>query len=105
MGDSAEFEQLTHDKTTGTGQDLDLILDIPVTLSVEMGQTKISIRELLKINQGSVVELNKKAGESFDIKVNGMLVAHGEVVVVGTDTLGIRVTDVISTAERIEKLR
>jgi len=83
---------------------LDVILDIPVTLSLEVGKSKISIRDLLKLNQGSVVELDRLAGEPLDVLVNGTLVAHGEVVV-ANDKYGIRLTDVISAAERIQKLR
>ena len=83
---------------------LDVILDIPVTLSLEVGKSKISIRDLLKLNQGSVVELDRLAGEPLDVLVNGTLVAHGEVVVTN-DKYGIRLTDVISAAERIQKLR
>lgn len=83
---------------------LDVILDIPVTLSMEVGRTQISIRNLLQLNQGSVVELDRLAGESLDVMVNGTLIAHGEVVVVN-DKFGIRLTDVISQTERIKKLR
>ena len=83
---------------------LDVILDIPVNLSLEVGKSKISIRELLKLNQGSVVELDRLAGEPLDVLVNGTLVAHGEVVVTN-DKYGIRLTDVISAAERIKKLK
>ncbi|HEY5602714.1 MAG TPA: flagellar motor switch protein FliN [Gammaproteobacteria bacterium] len=83
---------------------LDVILDIPVTLSLEVGKSKISIRELLKLNQGSVVELDRLAGEPLDVLVNGTLIAHAEVVVTN-DKYGIRLTDVISAAERIQKLK
>ncbi|RMG27744.1 MAG: flagellar motor switch protein FliN [Gammaproteobacteria bacterium] len=83
---------------------LDLILDIPVTISMEIGRTRISIRNLLQLNQGSVVELDRLAGEPMDVLVNGTLVAHGEVVVVN-EKFGIRLTDVISPAERVKKLR
>lgn len=83
---------------------LDLILDIPVTISVEIGNTKINIRDLLQLNQGSVIKLERMAGEPLDIKVNGTLIAHGEVVVVN-DKYGIRLTDVISPTERVKKLR
>lgn len=90
----------------GEGQEvnLDAIVDIPVTLSVEIGQAKISIRNLLQLNQGSVVELDRLAGEPLDVLVNGTLVAHGEVVVVN-DKFGIRLTDVVSARERLRKLR
>ena len=83
---------------------LDVVLDIPVTLSMEVGRSRISIRNLLQLNQGSVVELERATGEPLDVFVNGTLVAHGEVVVVN-DKFGIRLTDVISPAERIRKLK
>jgi len=83
---------------------LDVILDIPVNISMEIGASKISIRNLLKLNQGSVVELDRLAGEPLDVLVNGTLIAHGEVVVVN-EKYGIRLTDVISAAERIQKLK
>lgn len=85
------------------GPNLDVILDIPVTISMEVGNTDITIRNLLQLNQGSVVELDRLAGEPLDVKVNGTLIAHGEVVVVN-EKFGIRLTDVISQAERIKKL-
>ncbi|RKF19488.1 flagellar motor switch protein FliN [Alginatibacterium sediminis] len=83
---------------------LDAILDIPVTISMEVGRSQISIRNLLQLNQGSVVELDRVAGEPLDVLVNGTLIAHGEVVVVN-DKFGIRLTDVISQTERIKKLK
>jgi flagellar motor switch protein FliN/FliY len=83
---------------------LDVILDIPVTMSMEIGRARVSIRNLLQLNQGSVVELDRLAGEPLDVLVNGTLIAHGEVVVVN-DKFGIRLTDVISPAERVKKLR
>lgn len=83
---------------------LEVILDIPVTISMEVGSTKINIRNLLQLNQGSVIELDRMAGEPLDIKVNGTLIAHGEVVVVN-EKFGIRLTDVISPAERVKKLK
>lgn len=82
---------------------LDVILDVPVTVSLEIGRTKINIRNLLQLNQGSVVELDRFAGEPMDVLVNGTLVAHGEVVVVN-DKFGIRLTDIISPSERVRKL-
>ena len=94
----------------GAGQDenaavnLDMILDIPVTIAMEIGRTKINIRNLLQLNQGSVVELDRFAGEPLDVMVNGTLIAHGEVVVVN-EKFGIRLTDVISAQERIKKLK
>lgn len=84
--------------------DLDVILDIPVSLSMEVGSTEIAIRNLLQLSQGSVIELDRMAGEPLDVKVNGTLIAHGEVVVVN-DRFGIRLTDVVSPSERIRKLR
>jgi flagellar motor switch protein FliN/FliY len=83
---------------------LDVVLDIPVTLSMEVGRSRISIRNLLQLNQGSVVELERATGEPLDVYVNGTLIAHGEVVVVN-EKFGIRLTDVISPAERIRKLK
>ena len=83
---------------------LDSILDIPVTISMEVGRSKINIRNLLQLNQGSVVELDRLAGEPLDVMVNGTLIAHGEVVVVN-DKFGIRLTDVISQTERVKKLK
>ena len=83
---------------------LDSILDIPVTITMEVGHSKISIRNLLQLNQGSVIELERLAGEPLDVLVNGTLIAHGEVVVVN-DKFGIRLTDVISQVERIKKLQ
>jgi flagellar motor switch protein FliN/FliY len=103
---AAEFDSL-EDTSAGPaadGENLDVILDIPVTLSMEIGRTHISIRNLLQLNQGSVVELDRLAGESMDVLVNGTLVAHGEVVVVN-EKFGIRLTDVISPAERVNKLK
>lgn len=85
-------------------ENLDMILDIPVTISMEIGRTKIAIRNLLQLNQGSVVELDRLAGEPMDVLVNGTLIAHGEVVVVN-EKFGIRLTDVVSAQERIKKLR
>jgi flagellar motor switch protein FliN len=82
---------------------LDVILDVPVTLSMEIGRTQINIRNLLQLNQGSVVELDRFAGEPLDVLVNGTLVAHGEVVVIN-DKFGIRLTDVISVSERVKRL-
>jgi len=102
----ASFQNL-QDDSSGTSlgdKSLDMILDIPVTVAVEIGRTKISISNLLKLNQGSVVELDRLAGEPMDVTVNGTLVAHGEVVVVN-EKFGIRLTDVISATERVRKLK
>ena len=103
----AELEEFTDEKadlTVDEKRKLDTILDIPVTISMEVGRSRISIRNLLQLNQGSVVELDRVAGEPLDVLVNGTLIAHGEVVVVN-DKFGIRLTDVISQIERIKKLR
>lgn len=85
-------------------QNLDLVMDIPVTLSMELGRTRISIQELLQLNSGSVVELQRMADEPMDVLVNGTLVAHGEAVVIG-DKFGVRLTDVVSATERVKRLR
>ncbi len=84
-------------------RNLETILDIPVTLSMELGRTKMTINNLLKLNQGSVVELERLAGEPLDVLVNGCMVAHGEVVVVN-DRFGVRLTDVLSPKERVKTL-
>lgn len=91
------------DLKTGTHNDIDFILDIPVQLTVELGRTKIAIKNLLQLAQGSVVELDGLAGEPMDVLVNGCLIAQGEVVVVN-DKFGIRLTDIITPSERIRKL-
>ncbi|KZN39475.1 flagellar motor switch protein FliN [Pseudoalteromonas luteoviolacea S2607] len=103
----AELEELEESDANLSADEkrkLDTILDIPVTISMEVGRSKINIRNLLQLNQGSVVELDRVAGEPLDVLVNGTLIAHGEVVVVN-DKFGIRLTDVISQVERIKKLR
>lgn len=103
--EKASFDSFERSENTTQGDvNLDLIVDVPVTLSMEVGRTSISIRNLLQLNQGSVVELDRVAGEPLDVFVNGTLVAHGEVVVVN-DKFGIRLTDVISPTERIKKLQ
>lgn len=98
------------DNTSGIGAadqvddgKMDMIMDIPVTVSVEIGRTKLNIRNLLQLQQGSIVELDRLAGEPLDIYVNKTLVAHGEVVVVN-DKFGVRITDVISKTERVKRL-
>ena len=102
---AAEFEQMQDESQPAAGDvNLDVILDVPVTLSMEVGRTRIPIRNLLQLNQGSVVELDRAAGEPLDVFVNGTLIAHGEVVVVN-DRFGIRLTDVVSPAERLRKLK
>lgn len=86
------------------GQNLDMVMDIPINLSLELGHTRMSIRELLKLTQGSVVKLDRPGGDPLDILVNGCLVARGEVVVVN-DRFGVRITDIVSQEERIRRLR
>ncbi|WP_057110303.1 flagellar motor switch protein FliN, partial [Bordetella pertussis] len=90
-------------KETGQGTDIDLIMDVPVQMTVELGRTRLTIKNLLQLGQGSVVELDGLAGEPMDIFVNGYLIAQGEVVVVD-DKYGIRLTDIITPSERINRL-
>jgi flagellar motor switch protein FliN/FliY len=97
------FQNLSPDSVQPAANNLDLILDIPVQLNVELGRTKIAIRNLLQLAQGSVVELDGLAGQPMDVLVNGCLIAQGEVVVVN-DKFGIRLTDIISPAERLRRL-
>ncbi len=98
------FQPLTGTNLSGNApNDIEMILDIPVQLTVELGRTKIAIKNLLQLAQGSVVELDGMAGEPMDVLVNGCLIAQGEVVVVN-DKFGIRLTDVITPSERIRKL-
>jgi flagellar motor switch protein FliN/FliY len=87
----------------GTSQDINMVLDIPVTLSVELGRTKVPIKYILQLAQGSVVELDALAGEPMDVLINGYLIAQGEVVVVN-DKFGIRLTDVVTPSERLKRL-
>lgn len=102
---AAEFDNLVPEYHAGEGEpNLDVILEIPVTVSMEIGRTEITIRNLLQLNQGSVVELDRLAGEPMDVMVNGTLIAHGEVVVVN-EKFGIRLTDIISPQERVKKLK
>lgn len=102
---AAQFEALlAESKSNDADMSLDVILDVPVMLSLEVGRTRIPIRNLLQLNQGSVVELERGAGEPLDVFVNGTLIAHGEVVVVN-DRFGVRLTDVVSPSERIRRLR
>ena len=101
---TAVFEQFSPSAQTSGANDIDLILDIPVQLTVELGRTKIAIKNLLQLAQGSVVELDGLAGEPMDVFVNGCLIAQGEVVVVN-DKFGIRLTDIITPSERIRKLK
>ncbi|MBV0934020.1 flagellar motor switch protein FliN [Marinobacterium weihaiense] len=99
-----ELDELQDDSVPIADPKLDVILDIPVNLTMEVGGTEIAIRNLLQLSQGSVIELDRVAGEPLDVKVNGTLIAHGEVVVVN-DRYGIRLTDVISPQERIRRLK
>ncbi len=105
--ESAQFQELESESAAtmagDTDSSLDGILDIPVTISMEIGRTHINIRNLLQLNQGSVVELDRLAGEPMDVLVNGTLIAQGEVVVVN-EKFGIRLTDVISPSERVKRL-
>ncbi len=102
--ETASFQNLQNQGNCNGEANLDVILDIPVTLSMEIGRTEIPIHNLLQLNQGSVVELDRLAGEPMDVLINGTLIAHGEVVVVN-EKFGIRLTDVISPAERVRKLQ
>ena len=103
--EKAQFGQLKRsDSSSADEVNIDVLLDIPVILSVEIGRTRQTIRNLLQLNQGSVVELDRLAGEPMDVLVNGTLIAHGEIVVVN-EKFGIRLTDVISAAERVKKLK
>ena len=101
---SVNFEKIKKGETKGSSLDLDFILDIPITVTVELGRGKMLIGKLLQLGQGSVVELTKLAGEPMDIFVNNRLIAKGEVVVVN-EKFGVRLTDVVSAAERIDKLK
>jgi flagellar motor switch protein FliN/FliY len=102
---AAEFDEMQDEGQPVSGDvNLDVILDVPVTLSMEVGRTRVPIRNLLQLTQGSVVELDRAAGEPLDVFVNGTLIAHGEVVVVN-ERFGIRLTDVVSPAERLRKLK
>ena len=104
--DTIDLDEFTNPepKENSDNPDIDVILDIPVTISMQVGSTAISIRNLLQLNQGSVIELDRLAGEPLDVLVNGTLIAHGEVVVVN-ENCGIRMTDVISPSERVKKLK
>ncbi|MBH1928811.1 flagellar motor switch protein FliN [Serratia rubidaea] len=97
------FKTLEAQDAIGSLQDIDLILDIPVKLTVELGRTKMTIKELLRLSQGSVVALDGLAGEPLDILINGYLIAQGEVVVVA-DKFGVRITDIITPSERMRRL-
>ena len=99
----AAFTNFTPTTTTGAGNDINMILDIPVQLTVELGRTRIPIKHILQLAQGSVVELDALAGEPMDVLVNGYLIAQGEVVVVN-DKFGIRLTDIVTPSERMRRL-
>jgi flagellar motor switch protein FliN/FliY len=99
----ARFDNLKAGPGSGD-MNIDVILDVPVQLSLEVGRARLPIRNLLQLNQGSVIELERAAGEPLDVYVNGTLIAQGEVVVVN-ERFGVRLTDVISPAERIKRLK
>ncbi len=101
LTESTQLEQ-ADGSATATSSNLDLVMDIPVVLSMEIGQTRMTIGEVLKLGKGSIVELQRMADEPLDVLVNGTLVAHGEAVVVG-ERFGVRLTDVISPNERLNK--
>lgn len=102
----ANFQNLKNEVAGSSGGDLnlDVLLDVAVTISMEVGRARLPIRNLLQLNQGSVVELERAAGEPLDVYANGTLIAHGEVVVVN-EKFGVRLTDVVSPAERLRKLK
>ena len=107
MAQDAAMEQPKQTNSLSQDADsekMDMILDIPVSVTVEIGRTKMTIRNLLQLNQGGIVPLDRLAGDPLDVLVNGTLVAHGEVVVVN-DKFGVRLTDIVSKAERIKRLR
>ncbi|EPC04534.1 hypothetical protein L861_04215 [Litchfieldella anticariensis FP35 = DSM 16096] len=97
------FKPLDKEEKSGAMRDLEMVMDIPVKLTVELGRTRITIKQLLELAQGSVVELEGLAGEPMDILINGYLIAQGEVVVVD-DKYGIRITEIITPSERVQKL-
>jgi flagellar motor switch protein FliN/FliY len=99
-----QFDSTPSGEFNESNPNLDVILDIPVTISMEVGATQIPIRNLLQLNQGSVIELDRLAGEPLDVLVNGRLIAHGEVVMVN-EKFGIRLTDVVSQQERVQRLQ
>ncbi len=99
----ATFTNFTPTGTTTAGNDINMILDIPVQLTVELGRTRIPIKHILQLAQGSVIELDALAGEPMDVLVNGYLIAQGEVVVVN-DKFGIRLTDIVTPSERMRRL-
>lgn len=100
---AAIFQKLTGQTAADGRNDIDLVLDIPVQLTVELGRTRIPIKHILQLAQGSVIELDAMAGEPMDVLVNGCLIAQGEVVVVN-DKFGIRLTDIVTPSERVRRL-
>lgn len=100
---AALFPSLTPGSVPGANNDIDMILDIPVQLTVELGRTRIPIKQILQLAQGSVIELDALAGEPMDVLVNGCLIAQGEVVVVN-EKFGIRLTDVVTPSERLRRM-
>ena len=100
---TASFQNFAPTAATSAGNDINMILDIPVQLTVELGRTRIPIKHILQLAQGSVVELEALAGEPMDVLVNGYLIAQGEVVVVN-DKFGIRLTDIVTPSERMRRL-
>lgn len=99
-----KFEEFSEDKKTGTARDIDFLLDVPLDVTVELGRSRMLIKDLLQLGQGSVVELEKLAGEPMEILVNNRLIARGEVVVVN-EKFGVRLTDIVSPVERIRQLK
>ena len=104
MEQEINFEELNENKSSAPPRDMEFLLDIPLLVSVELGRTRMLINDLLKLGQGSVVELEKQAGEPMEIFVNNRLIARGEVVVVN-DKFGIRLTDILSPSERVRQLK
>jgi flagellar motor switch protein FliN len=104
MEQEINFEELNENKSFSPPRDLEFLLDIPLLISVELGRTRMLINDLLQLGQGSVVELEKLAGEPMEIYVNSRLIARGEVVVVN-EKFGVRLTDIVSPSERVRQLR
>jgi flagellar motor switch protein FliN/FliY len=96
--------KLSADAAAGASDNMEFILDIPLQITVELGRTRLLVNELLKLGQGSVIELSKLAGETLDVLANRKLIAHGEVVMMN-DKYGVRLTEIVSPSERIEKLK
>jgi len=98
------FAELSDDNGSAGGRDINFLLDIPLVVMIEIGRTKMFIKDLLQLGQGSVIELDKMVGEPMDVFVNGKLIARGEVVVIN-EKFGIRLTDIVSPVERIQQLK